>query len=170
MRTLIPLLLAGLAVTAPAHAASFNLIDGKEGKPSVITINGDLELGDEQKFTDLALKAQSAVVVLNSRGGNLVAGIRIGKAIRLKEFATVVPENMLCASACALAWLGGQVRFMAPSAKVGFHAAFVEEGEKPAISGIGNALAGAYLNFLGLPERAVIFISEAPPEGTYIRA
>jgi hypothetical protein len=58
----------------------------------------------------------------------LVAGIDIGKAIRLKDFETAVVSNKnsktICASACALAWLGGTRRFMSATARIGFHAAY----------------------------------------------
>jgi hypothetical protein len=37
-----------------------------------------------------------SLVVLRSDGGNLVAGIEIGKAIRLKGFNTLVPDNVRC--------------------------------------------------------------------------
>jgi hypothetical protein len=108
---------------------------------------------------------RNGAVLLDSPGGNLKAGIEIGKAIRLKEFVTVVPDGALCASACALVWLGGQVRFMAPTAKIGFHSAYRVEGSSQIVDGGANAVAGAYLNTLGLPERAIYFIANAPPAG-----
>src|SRR6476620_8814312 len=91
---------------------------------AVIFVEGDLEYGDERLFANVAVPLDSAIVVFRSNGGNLKAGIDIGKAIRLKGFLTVVPDGQSCASACALAWLGGRVRLMGKSARVGFHAAY----------------------------------------------
>ena len=58
------------------------------------------------------LMARASGIVFNSDGGNLLAGIEIGKTIRLKSFATAVLDGLRCASACAFAWLGGSPRFM----------------------------------------------------------
>jgi hypothetical protein len=85
--------------------------------------------------------------------------LEIGESIRLKAFTTFVPENARCASACALAWLGGVQRYMAPGAQIGFHAAYnAKSGQE---TGVGNALVGAYLNKIGLPYEAVIYISQS---------
>jgi hypothetical protein len=142
------------------RAATFDARPMSEDS-SLIVVQGNLEPGDEKKFIDVALSTSNAVVVLNSNGGSLVAGIEIGKAIRLKGFTTLVPSDAQCASACASAWLGGRVRAMSDGAKIGFHAAsFKENGQ---ITSAGNALVGAYLNQLALPTTAIIYISETPP-------
>jgi hypothetical protein len=69
---------------------------------------------------------------------------------------------MRCASSCALAWLGGTTRLMAPQAQIGFHAA--SDGETGKVTSAGNALVGAYLNKIGLPYSAVVYITSAAPE------
>ena len=102
-------------------------------------------------------------VAFRSDGGSLVAGIRIGTLIREKKFATVIPDGASCASACALAWLGGARRFMGEGASVGFHAAYVLKSYGPVESGSGNAILGAYLNQLGLSEDAILYITKTAP-------
>jgi hypothetical protein len=104
-----------------------------------------------------------ATVSFSSEGGSLVAGIRIGTLIREKKFNTVIPDGASCASACALAWLGGERRFVGQDASVGFHAAYVLRSQGPAESGPGNAVMGAYLNQLGLSEEAILYITKAAP-------
>lgn len=113
----------------------------------------------------IALEHDRAVVAFDSPGGNLLAGIGIGKAIRLKEFVTAVGEGDECASACGLAWLGGIKRLAHPKARIGFHAAYVEKEGQASESGSGNALVGAYLNQLGLPQSAIVYLTSAPPSG-----
>jgi hypothetical protein len=49
---------------------------------------------------------------------------------------------------------------MSPQARIGFHAASMEGQE----TGLGNTLVGAYLNKIGLPYAAVIYITKASPE------
>ena len=96
-----------------------------------------------------------------SAGGSVVAGIQIGESIRLKGFTTVVAGTARCASACAIACLGGTPRLMSPQARVGFHAAYSSETGQE--TGVGNGLVGAYLDKIGLPYSAVIYITQAAP-------
>jgi hypothetical protein len=128
-----------------------------------ISIEGDLVSGDEKRFAAVAIGVSNATVGLNSRGGSVDAGIGIGKAIRLLEFSTLVPEGFQCASACALAWLGGTTRFMGLGATVGFHAVFTTDNGQQTVSSAGNAVVGAYLSKLGLPDAAVAYITEKQP-------
>jgi hypothetical protein len=157
-------LLQFLLAAVPVWAADVRVLPGDNGKPNVVILSGDLVLGDQKKFISQTLSLDAAIVLFESRGGNLVAGIEIGKAIRLKDFVTYVPADTICASACAFAWLGGTKRLLSRSAKVGFHAVSINEGGVSRESGMGNAIAGAYLNQLGLPTRAVTYITAASPD------
>ena len=152
-----------LAVWTSAKAADIKVTIGKE--LTVVSVEGELKFRDEELFTDRVLRLKEAVVVFDSIGGNLIAGIEIGKAIRLKGFSTLVPDGTLCASACALAWLGGKTRWAGPDARIAFHAAWKLENGRKVETGSGNALVGAYLQSLGLSEDAIIFITSAPPDG-----
>jgi hypothetical protein len=149
--------------SAPTRAATI-AIEEIENDSDMITIVGDLEFADGQKFANTVTDIHRAIVAFASRGGSVAAGLRIGKIIRLRNFATVVPDHVLCASACALAWLGGTRRFMGLDAKIGFHAACSIEGGSPAESGVANALVGSYLSGLGLPDEVVIYVTSAHPD------
>ncbi len=131
----------------------------------IITVTGELVLGDERRFSNIAVQAKGAVVLFDSPGGSVPAAIQIGKAIRLEGFVTIVSEGNTCASACALAWLGGVVRYMGNSAKVGFHAAYINASGEKQVSSVANALIGGYLNGLGYSENAIAYFTSAPPEG-----
>jgi len=148
---------------SPARAATIKLVL-KPYLPPLLLVEGELEHGDEKEFRQKALAAPEAIVLLSSAGGNARAGMEIGRAIRLMGFPTVILEETRCASACALAWLGGQPRFMAQTAKVGFHAVFTMDGERRKETAPGNALVGAYVNSLGLPMKAVLYITQSPPD------
>lgn len=82
-------------------------------------MRGPLEIGDQDKFIQVALQHPKAVVALQSDGGSIIAAIEIGKAIRLKQYSTLVPSDLYCASACALIWLAGNERFMDATSRVG---------------------------------------------------
>lgn len=131
----------------------------------IVSVRGTFEEGDDARFRKLAATIDRAVVVLDSGGGNLQAGLEIGRAIKLRGFATAVPPSSLCASACALAWLAGSPRLLDATSKLGFHAAYRIVDGKPSESGSANAVVGAYLNQLGMSEKAVIYVTSAPPEG-----
>ena len=148
-----------------ADAADIFVQRDNQNGISLVGIDGVIEAGDDRKFSNKVFELDKAVVVLNSPGGSALAGIEIGKAIRLKGFATIVPEKALCASACALMWLGGMPRLITDTGNLGFHATYIERGGKQFESGVGNALVGRYLTLLNLPERAVIFVTNAPPTG-----
>jgi hypothetical protein len=157
--------LACLCMPQPTFSAEFRKSSLGPNAPDLIEVLGELSRGDEAKFIEVAIKSADAIVVFHSGGGNLLAGIEIGKAIRLKGFSTLVPDDMHCASACALAWLAGRMRLMSDTARVGFHAVYTSEDGQTRVSSAGNALAGAYLNQLGLPTSAIIYITGAPPDG-----
>jgi peptidoglycan hydrolase-like protein with peptidoglycan-binding domain len=155
-------LLMLVCAEAPAWAATITVIP-TQTRPFV-TIRGELKLNDEDVFAEKVLRLKDAVVVLNSPGGNLIAGIEIGRAIRLKGFDTVVLDGTVCASACGLAWLGGRTLFAGPKAQIGFHAAWVMEGGQKREKGPGNALVGAYLHSLGLRDEAIVYLTMASPD------
>lgn len=149
-------------ICVPVQAATINVEAAPDGL-HIISIAGPLEPGDAKNFQAKAAYISKAVVEFRSEGGNLFEGVVIGEKIRQRNFATIVPDGFLCASSCALAWLGGTRRFMGPAAKIGFHAAYTTRAGQVSETGMGNALVGAYLTNLGLPYRAVIYITEAPP-------
>ena len=133
---------------------------------SVIAIAGVINNGDDQTFRELAAtSARDTIVVLNSEGGLVQPAIEIGKAIRLKGLATAVVPDELCASACALIWLAGIDRYMGTKSHIGFHASYHLVNGQAQVSGASNALIGAYLNQLSLPEDAIVYVTTAPPEG-----
>jgi hypothetical protein len=144
-----------------AQAATIEVSPLGSSGSGLVTITGHFDLGDSASFRIKTASLSKAVVALASDGGNLDAGTQIGEAIRLKGFLTLVPDGARCASACALAWLGGTRRLMGKSAQVGFHsAADVSTG---GLSGSGDALIGAYLNKIGLSENAIVYMTQKTP-------
>ena len=123
----ILIVLALICSASYAHAARIEVLPPDANGVAFIGIYGDLALDDEKAFRKAALNIERAVVVFDSNGGNLAAGIGIGRAIRLQEYSTSVSDNGTCASACALAWLGGVQRFLPSSARVGFHLAYTQD-------------------------------------------
>jgi hypothetical protein len=145
-----------------AHAASISVESTGPDKPPVVVVQGTFEGKDGEQFFTKTGSLIAAIVRLESNGGSLVAGIQIGETIRLKGLQTLVPAGARCASACAMAWLGGTQRFMGPGAQIGLHLAYNANSEQD--TGVANALLGAYLNRVGLPYSAVVYITQSVPQ------
>lgn len=155
------------AVAAAAFAAApvsagiehSTLADGVEG----IYVIGEIQLGDENRFRALAERYPSAVVYLESPGGAVIAAVEIGKLVRERNYATAVLADGTCTSSCALVWLAGTRRYLAPGAQLGFHASHMDDGGRLVETGVGNAIVGYYLAQLGMSEKTVVFATIASP-------
>ena len=147
-----------------ARAATIEVTPIGQGDLSIVTVKGELVYDDIEQFRAKTSMLPKAFVLFGSDGGNLAAGIEIGTTIRLKGYVSLVPDGVRCASACALAWLGGHKRFMGATALIGFHAASIQKDGVTSETSVGNALVGSYLNRIGLPDRAVVYITAAAPD------
>src|SRR6516165_4552038 len=147
-----------LLVTTPAVAAVITVREQTPDRPSVVVVEGSLAAFDEDQFAAKAASLSSAFVAFSSDGGSLLAGLRIGEAIRRKGFSTIVPDGRRCASACALAWVGGVERFIGTSGKISFHVAYDPASDE---SRVETAVVDAYLSKIGLPYEAVSYITQA---------
>lgn len=151
-----------LLLTPNAIAADIYIDDNKKA----IIVKGELVEGDISSF-QTALKSAKVkninTVLFSSPGGNLLAGLRIGEAIRNERLHTSVEANGICASACGLAWLGGVKRFAQENASVGFHASYIVKNGQKRETGSGNALVGAYLSRLGLSDIAIVYVTRSSP-------
>src|SRR5262245_19983820 len=154
-----------LFVTTPAAAATITVRPQTPDRPIVVVVEGSLAAFDEHQFAAKTAPLSTAFVAFSSDGGSLVAGLRIGEAIRRKRFSTIVPDGRRCASACALAWLGGVERFIGTSGKISFHAAYDAASDE---SGVGTAVVDAYMSTIGLPYEAVIYITTASNAMTWL--
>lgn len=160
---LLAVVLASLGASAHAATIGTEMRDFNGRKVTHIVVKGELRGGDEKTFIRRAIELDDAVVLLESPGGDLTPGIEIGKVIRLKGFTTLVRKGKPCESACALAWLAGVPAMMEADGLVGFHAVW-EDDDEGSISSVGNAMVGAYVNALGLPDAVVEYVTDAKPD------
>lgn len=121
-----------------------------------ISITGDFELADADKFKDL-IKPDAMgkdifgeqwilgtnlrrAVCLNSQGGNFDEGLRIAKILLEQSIGTVIRPDHQCYSTCAFVFMFGTVRsvdnlrdpfrLLAVQGALGFHAPFVDGGDQ----------------------------------------
>jgi membrane-bound ClpP family serine protease len=152
---------AAALAAAPASAGieHSTLADAVEG----IYVTGEIQLGDDAVFRDIADQFPDAVVYLESPGGTVIPALEIGRLVRERGYRTAVLAGATCASSCALIWLAGTPRYLEPGGRVGFHASSAEEDGRLVESGVSNAFVGYYLSKLELSERAVVFTTMASP-------
>ena len=105
---------ADLGDPTPHHVVRL-LNQGRE-----IAITGGFDQGTAADFETL-LAASPAVrtVDLNSLGGRVFEGRQMAKLIKARGLATYT--GVICASACTIAYMGGNPRYLAVRAKLGFH-------------------------------------------------
>jgi len=151
---------SGLAAMPALAAVEHSTLDrGVEA----IFITGDIHEGDDARFGDFSRRFPRAVIYLESAGGALVPAIEIGKLVRARRHATAVLDGSTCTSACALIWIAGTPRYLAPQSRLGFHASYSDEGGRLVETGVGNAMVGHYLSQLDLSEDAAVFATIASP-------
>lgn len=115
----------------------------------------------------------SAKVVLNSPGGSLIGGLRLGMVIRQLNFDTEVGAEAWsdeahvtssCASACAYAFAGGVSRYYGVDSRLGLHQFASSEGGTLRAGQEISALVVAYLQKMGVDTTAFALASRATPD------
>jgi hypothetical protein len=124
------------AAESKAEAPKFiisNVCDGPKCQ-STLAYNAPITPTNLQAFIDQTANVPpGTVVLLNSQGGDLSTGIRLGQVIRQKSFNTQVGQTQeqqassikipgSCLSSCALAFLGGVQRQLDAKDELGFYA------------------------------------------------
>jgi hypothetical protein len=143
-----------------AHSAEVRILpELSNNSLTSIAIVGEITKGDASELLTLLPANGDAVVFLASPGGDADEGLLVAKTIFKIGAATAVSDNFECYSACALIWVSGRTRFLSDTARVGFHAAYNQQG----VSGGANALFGKFYGQLGLSDRAVRYLTSAPP-------
>lgn len=116
-----------LLFTSPVHAQI-------RYDPPTVTVSGKIDSSAYEKLSDIFSKESvSTVIFKNSGGGSFEAGLQIGKLISGKKIKTVVEG--ICASACAIAFLGGDLREFSseqPDSALMFHPGFARTSNVPA--------------------------------------
>ncbi|NTE35215.1 lysozyme inhibitor LprI family protein [Agrobacterium tumefaciens] len=152
-----------LGVTGSANAAEIEKFDLPGMAVPFVSIRGPIEAGDGENFETVVRGLSRASVILQSPGGLVKEALHIGATIRMEGFATMVPADKECFSACGLIWVSGVRRYMSDTSLIGFHAAYREENGEYRESGVANAEIGSYLTHLGLRIEAIRYFTIAGP-------
>jgi hypothetical protein len=107
--------LAGESTIPPYKFRLMN--DGKE-----LEISGGLPYGTSTALSSFLDAAPTVKIVhLNSVGGLIEEGKKVGRLIQTKGLSTYTATS--CMSACTIAFLGGKQRFLSEAGRLGFHSA-----------------------------------------------
>ena len=164
MKTLLMAALAAAASTLAYQQAAAVEINALSDAPTSITIEGEIEYGDEHKLLnvlqyrrDRGLTTEFAV--LHSPGGNNYSGMEMALLIRGHGVKTVVPSTGACASACMLMFAGGIERFAWYGARLGVHGASITTPDGYSQeTGDGTVRLAKAMKFLGAPDAVVALL------------
>jgi hypothetical protein len=165
------LLAAAIAISFaanPAVSAVIKATTGKDGRV-IVSITGDISEGDSDTFVDAVKRANAAGklvgnVRLDSRGGNLLEGVKLADAIRTGKIATNVGQSAVCASACFLAFAAGSEKNASYGAQIGVHGASDRDGQETVQSGAATVSMARVAKELGVPSAIIGRMVVTPPE------
>lgn len=131
-RTTAALLLLIMSAAMPAAAAvEIAMAPSSDPELQLVAISGRIERGDAQRvqqFLATLPKGRQVAVSLQSPGGLIDEALRMGRHFHANNIRTYVTgKGKECASACALAFLGGRdadgstFRVKGSGAKLGYH-------------------------------------------------
>ena len=158
--------------TQPVHAAALStaefdipyqlrLLD----KGRVLEISGSFSWALPQTFQAILASAPAVRVIrLESPGGHIQPALEVAKIIHERDLNTFV--GRFCASACTIAFLAGQQRWLGPQGHLGFHQAHAP--------GLPPELANGYLHEayrqLGMPAVFITRVLRTPPDDIWLPA
>ena len=161
---------------ATSQQGSCIQVPAELGDGALIFGHGRIEKLTENTFAD-AVKGlpPGTIVILNSLGGDLIGGLRLGQSIRARDFHTLLvssdklqhlvpkvvdpkaPVSNLpssigkCFSSCAYTFLGGMMRRVDSVAQFGVHQFRNEENKLDAIQAQKmSAMLARYLDAMGI--------------------
>jgi len=113
-----------------ATALDYSVHPNTSKRLTAIMAEGDVEPGDSERligFINAQPRRPVIAIYLSSPGGSLYEGMKLGRLFRDWRIKTVVEGGRECASACALAFLGGHDergpwRSSSDNSLLGFHA------------------------------------------------
>ena len=132
------LLKVGTIVTLTSTLSALTFNTSVTDRYNFIYAYGKIIHGDVYRLSRIYKKLsknKQTIIVFNSGGGELRAGIKLGIYIKKNRIATAVSRNGICASSCALAFLGGRdiynraMMILPTRSKLGFHSFYYKNSK-----------------------------------------
>lgn len=150
--SILSYILTFIVFTMQINALSYSVAKNMP-KYNFIFAYGEIRHGDLYRLKrvyDRVSKRKQTIVVFNSVGGELNEGIKIGKFLKQHRIGSAVSKNGLCASSCALAFLGGRdlygrkLMILPRGSKLGFHSFYYKNEANVKLSTIQRDYANVY--------------------------
>ncbi len=141
-----------LPVPMPAAAADLSIVhvETPSGVARYVYVQNDVELGDWSRFVKLLRKNPEVTgVLLRSAGGSADDGLAMARHIFEHGLDTMVTGT--CHSVCAVMFLAGQDRFIAPDATLTVHSAYRKLGDWVVEDHAANATVAWFIGHMGYP-------------------
>lgn len=134
---------------------------------NLIYASGKIGYGDlyrlQREYSKVYSNNKQTIVVFNSAGGELNEGLRIGEFLKANHIGSAVNKNGICASSCALAFLGGRDKYnrklmiLPRNAKLGFHSFYYRNSNHVKLSTMQKDLASvlSYADYVQAPRRII---------------
>ncbi|GAB3252924.1 GYF domain-containing protein [Chitinimonas naiadis] len=135
----------------------FNLLRGG----TELELAGGIAFGTANKFRAyLQEHPEIALVHLNSSGGRISEAVSISRLIRERRINTYTSNT--CVSACALAFLGGNQRYIGAKGRLGFHSAYTNLSN-PVATYAGNLEQQEQMQQVGASAEFIRHAISTPP-------
>jgi hypothetical protein len=144
---------------------------------ALVYLDGPIDAGAPDRLSRALDGVNGPVAIwLNSPGGNLYAGMQLGRIIRTHGAATHIRDSRTllpgeCYSACSLAFLGGIYRFADNGGRYGVHRASVPGGPTTGDRDLGQELSAVIESFIremGIDARLFDLWVKAGPDEMYV--
>ena len=97
-------------------------VDELHDGPTAVLVEGIIDPETVTHVRQLLANFTVSEIYFDSPGGDLFAGLELGRTVRRSKLVAIVMQDSQCQSACALAFLGGVSRqFYAKPDQIGFH-------------------------------------------------
>jgi membrane-bound ClpP family serine protease len=148
---------SSLAGNAPGPSR----VESEPTEPTALLVSGVIGPGSYEEFRAALSGARPELVVLDGPGGILGEALLIGQEVRRLKLNTMVGPNRSCASACAVVFLSGRVKYMANGASVGLHSASYADGRADPEA---TELMARYLRDMGVPSSTLKRMARTAPK------
>lgn len=130
----------------PALGMEFRIYFQPELKQRVVIGEGPITDGDDVRFLAAVKNADRdskghITLVLNSLGGSVQAAFRLVRAMDEVKVYAVVPDNTLCASACAsIVYVSAERHLVIGTGRLGFHTCYAGQAQRNDPSAVCNEI------------------------------
>jgi hypothetical protein len=142
---------------------------------ALVYLDGRIDPGAPERLSRVLDGVGGKIAVwLNSPGGNLFAGMQLGRIIRQHGASTHIIDHRTlrpgeCYSACSLTFLGGVYRFNDNAGRYGVHRASLGPGPDDVDRGQDfSSAVGSYLREMGVDTRLLDLWQKARPDEMYV--